>query len=300
MQAVLFRFPSTGGIQAVYARTRYLGETKRIIVSIIKKIDRKQVKNLKLKAYQRDALMPLYKEHAMYLLRVLKTASNLIDIKDFAKRIPEWRERATCHEIAINNYGVVLQTHENKLGKEKEYTRHPAAKGVGRDARVRLIWDLVASAIEEDPTLETVKPYRDKQQILGHPWKGIKCPFCSEIYYSHVFERVVDGMHLDGTEDWHWMDIELQFSDFFDCDHLIAGSDTNTWLSSAFEEYVKPLLRGTKLTASLIDAICVGLEDAHLAESVWDDQWYFFFSVHAEDNMEKLKDNISFTIENYG
>lgn len=193
-----------------------------------------------LKRYQHDALMPLYKEHVFYLLRVLKTAAkqDLIDIGEFRKQIPKWRKAATCHEVAINEAGGLdLETHQNRLGKEREYTKHLAAKNVGRDLRVRIIWDLLAGVLDEDPALESVNPYPKKTIELGHEWTGVRCPFCDKIYYSDEWTKEIDGEHMDGTVDWHWEATGIDYN-IKQCEHLIAGSDTDSWLDIDFEELI--------------------------------------------------------------
>jgi hypothetical protein len=58
----------------------------------------------KLKKYERDALLPLYQEHAEYLLRAIKTGDIIDQI--YAK-IDTYIEVATCHEIAINSLPIL-------------------------------------------------------------------------------------------------------------------------------------------------------------------------------------------------
>ena len=193
-----------------------------------------------LKRYQHDALMPIYKEHAFYLLRVLKTAVklDLIDIDEFRGQIPKWRREAKCHEVAINEFANLdLETHQNRLGKEKEYTEHPVARNIGRDLRVKIIWDLIAGVLDEDPQLKSVKPYPEKTLALGHEWTGVKCPFCHTIFYSDEWTKEIDGEHLDGTLDWHWENTGTDYNDK-PCKHLMGGSDINFWLNDDFNEIV--------------------------------------------------------------
>jgi len=213
-----------------------------------------------LKRYQHDALMPLYKEHAFYLLRVLKTAAkqDLIDLVKFRKHIPKWRKAATCHEVAINEAADIdIETHQNRLGKEREYTKHPAAKNVGRDLRVRIIWDLIAGVLDEDPELESVKPYPKKTIEFGHEWTGVRCPFCDTIFYSDEWTKEIDGEHMDGTVDWHWENTGTDYGT--QCSHLIAGSDTNFWMDIDFEklldQYLPEVPPHVNAHRELIDAL---------------------------------------------
>jgi len=154
----------------------------------------------KLKTHQRADLLPLYEQHAEYLLRVIKTA----DIADqILTKIDTYIEVATCHEIAINSLSDLdLETHQNRLGKEAEYTNHPKAVNVGRDLRVRLIWTMIKNELEADPALSNYEIYDD----LGEHGEifEIRCPFCDEIIYSVGQFREFDEDHEDGTQNWHY------------------------------------------------------------------------------------------------
>jgi hypothetical protein len=153
----------------------------------------------KYKLHQRENLFPLYKEHARYLLRVIKTLKDKsmeydFDFDNFISKIQTFRDVATCHEVAINQYSSLdLATHQNNRGKEREYTNHTSAKGVGRDLRVRLVWDLIIDEIEQDPSLSDYKPYKDLTNLPP----SIVCPFCGEVLLE--WNRECVGTHYDGT-----------------------------------------------------------------------------------------------------
>ena len=89
----------------------------------------------KLKPFQRSDLLPLYHDHATYLLRSLKTLieKDDFDIESFYDQIDSFIESAMCHEVAINSMSrkIDIATHQNPKGKEKEYTNHPSSEKVG-------------------------------------------------------------------------------------------------------------------------------------------------------------------------
>ena len=117
----------------------------------------------KLKAHQR-VLLPLYEEHAVYLLRAIKTGMQYSGrgTLEFIEAIPDFivMPKPTCHEVAINEYfNLDLEAHENPLGLEAVYTEHPAAEKVGRNLRVRIIWEIVLRELLRDPTLDDYEIY---------------------------------------------------------------------------------------------------------------------------------------------
>jgi len=173
---------------------------------------------MSLKKWQRDALYPLYRQHATYLCRVLRTAQENgdIDLAEFASRIPAWRDVATCHEVAINSAtGYDIETHENSRGKEHEYVHHPAARKVGRDYRVKLLWTLVEEALAADPELSGYEVYDDLEHA---PVEEYRCPFCNALIYRYNMYRIIDGYHEDGTANFHY-DREWEFNEC--CPHAV-------------------------------------------------------------------------------
>lgn len=158
----------------------------------------------KLKKFQRDSLMPLYVKHAEYLCRMIKTMAEEDDcetvvIERLYMIIPSLIQSSKCHEVALNDanhFGFQIPTHQNPLGCEEEYTNHPDAKKVGRDLRVKLIWELVESELREDITLSKFKSY-DASNFNSD--KNVCCPFCNEIL-AH-YELNVIGYHEDGTQN---------------------------------------------------------------------------------------------------
>lgn len=200
---------------------------------MVKKMENSFVKKLKL--YEREALLPLYLEHATYLLRVIKTADI---IQSIYKKIDTYIEVATCHEIAINSLSSLeLETHQNRLGKEAEYTNHEKAKNVGRDLRVRLIWTIIKNEIELDPALSKYEAYKDLTDI---PDGRVLCPICHQVICEYNYEKIVDGEHADGTIDYHYSIID---SDLTPCDHLVMNDNDcqNVYYDSNFEFILKEL-----------------------------------------------------------
>jgi hypothetical protein len=148
-----------------------------------------------LKKYERDALLPLYQEHAEYLLRAIKTGDIIDQI--YAK-IDTYIEVATCHEIAINSLSELnLETHQNRLGKEREYTNHEKAKNVGRDLRVRLVWMMIKNEIERDSSLSDYDVYEEMNL-----YADVYCPFCNTRLF--VAEKEYFEVHEDGTDNFRY------------------------------------------------------------------------------------------------
>ena len=128
--------------------------------------------------------------------------------------IPVFHRVSTCHEVAINEYfGLDLETHQNSLGFEKQYTEHPKAKSVSRDKRVRIIWELIMSELKEDPELEGIEPLFPV--IQSRP--NLYCPVCGEPQFKWI--RVSYGYHMDGTRNWGYRPV------LEGCEHLIGGTD---------------------------------------------------------------------------
>ena len=179
--------------------------------------------------------MSLYEQHATYLLRMIKTHQSN-NIQAFISQIPTFISEATCHEIALNDhFSCDLATHQNKKGKEKEYCNHPDALKIGRNLRVKLIWELVQSELLEDPSLDSFKTYSDKE-LKNY----VKCPYCNEIQWELSQEIV--GTHGDGTdniqEHWipinvceHWVqnDFESETSEEQDIDYLFREIEDLLW-----------------------------------------------------------------------
>lgn len=152
----------------------------------------------KMKKHRREVLLPIYKEHSKYLLRVIKTLNEKdedFNLAKFTSKLETFKDVGTCHEIALNEYSSLdLETHQNSRGKEREYTAHPKAKGVRRDLRVKIIWQLV---IDEIDNLDSYKAYENLYEI-----KNLKCPLCNEIIVT--YEKINYGCHADGSINWAW------------------------------------------------------------------------------------------------
>lgn len=164
----------------------------------------------KLKLHQREVLLPLYQEHAFYLTRVVKTLVEKDDnfnLDLFIKSISSWQLVATCHEVAINeSSSLQLETHQNKLGKERDYTNHEKAKNVGRDDRVRIIWGYLYNNLINTELFDSVKIYNDLANI-----PHVYCPVCDKILFKA--QKMVLGRHRDGTENFVW-----EYEDYYE-DH---------------------------------------------------------------------------------
>ncbi len=188
----------------------------------------------KLKAYQKSDLLPLYTEHATYLLRVLKTLikNEDIDINAFYSKLDTYIEVATCHEIAINSMSSLeLATHQNPRGKEREYTNHHSAKKVGRDLRVRLIWKIIQDELTSDKTLSEYETYSKLEMM-----RFVACPYCG----THLIEqeRVDAGEHLDGTADFYYQNV---WGDV--CEHCLMydTESTNDYINYDLENIINDL-----------------------------------------------------------
>ena len=151
----------------------------------------------KFKQYQIAQLYTLYTQHAEYLLRVIKSvAQSEQEITEFAGKIEQYISEATCHEIAINSFfHCDLATHQNSRGKERQYCEHPAAEHVGRDLRVKLVWELIQSEISENSSLDQFKKYSDLNRV-----KEIVCPYCNTVLFRQGREYM--GVHEDGTANY--------------------------------------------------------------------------------------------------
>lgn len=185
-------------------------------------------KEIKLKNGIKKALFPLYQEHTKYLLRMLKTVTkgNQKKITRFHKNIKAWRDVATCHEVALNSLkGVQIETHQNKRGKEKEYTNHPKAKHVSRNKRVRIIWDMLKQELDKNPTLSGIEPYKDvKDRHI------LTCPFCDEVWLERHTETMLYYGYEDDDDDYEertWWEWEAG-----NCEHFLSE---DTWYYDVFD-----------------------------------------------------------------
>lgn len=145
----------------------------------------------KMKKHEREVLLPLYKKHSEYLLRMIKTGNANTEI---LKRIETFVSVATCHEVAINQYSdLSIETHQNELGLEYEYSTHPKAKNISRDLRVRIIWRLIEKELVSNPNLDGFKKY---DLILR---KLVFCPQCGET----IGEIDSEGFYYDTENNCH-------------------------------------------------------------------------------------------------
>ena len=160
-----------------------------------------------LKAYQRARLGALYKAHAVYLARAVKSlAEDEEEISAFCAKIPALRAEATCHEVALNNFfNTDLETHQNRLGKEREYklladqiAEERGVRPVGRDLRVRIVYTLLEEILSNAEQMSALQCYKSMQIKQHH----VCCPICNARTYERV--RVIDGVHSDGTTDYHY------------------------------------------------------------------------------------------------
>ena len=227
----------------------------------------------KLKKYAREALVPLYYKHAHeYLLRVIKTAMELgRDVLPFIARLETFRKVATCHEVAINEYlGFFLATHQNPLGWEREYTNHPIAKAknIGRNLRVRIIWEFIIHELTVNPGLEGYEPIPELLKSEGAP--NVYCPVCNMgLYDTH---QEVIGYHDDGTPNTVWE------GTFNPCEHYIGFADSDYDIETGFE--VISIHRNISMIdileeAGLIKTIDAS-EDPYESNTPWGRRYVFY------------------------
>ena len=194
------------------------------------------------KSYQRRDLMPLYEEHSIYILRTLKTCidEGIIDIDKFIAKLPRFIEIAKCHEVAINDFtNLDIETHQNGRGKEKDYTNHPSAKKVGRDLRVKIIWELVEKELLLDKNLSSFEAYDDFNKVHD---KIYYCPYCNEEIGREIAERVIDGYHEDGTENFHYQFIQFEWNDDSECPHFaFDDNDVNYYFIGQYQDKLDEL-----------------------------------------------------------
>ena len=172
----------------------------------------------KLKTYQKTALAEMYQDHAVYLARMIKTAAkSTSQLNSFMSQIDTFQTQATCHEIAINNeLHCNIETHQNQKGHERQYTNKAQeiakarnVRPVGRDLRVKIIYEIIQQMWEENQFADLEKFDDDLEE---RPL--VICPFCQKIIADSY--KVVDGIHEDGSDEWHW-DYTWDF-----CDHYAA------------------------------------------------------------------------------
>lgn len=252
-----------------------------------------EIEKMLAKKHQRENLMPYYREHAKYLCRVLRTCivNESVDITDFISRIDTFIAVATCHEIAINKYcNLALATHENPLGLEYDYTHHPSAKNVARDLRVRLIWRLVQAELERDPELSEFEVYKNLERMQAEADTIFRCPFCNRVLARESHERIVDGVHADGTEDWH-LSSEWSWEEDACC-HLIYDSTDGSegWIGDANDAFYDTCT-ANDIKHQFIDDLAVIDDyerDGHAVETInfygihyYGGKWYFVEDVDA-------------------
>ena len=170
----------------------------------------------KMKKHERDILLPLYEKHAKYLLRVIKTLNEkdtTFNVKTWIRQIPVFIRVATCHEVAINQYsGVEIETHQNPLGLERQYTSNPKAKNISRNLRVRIIWKIIERELEKDFMLSDYKIY-DSLMINSNKTQYL-CPFCENVFAERIM--IVLGHHADGTEEFRY-----EYETYSQCEHYV-------------------------------------------------------------------------------
>lgn len=129
----------------------------------------------KIRAHARDALLPLYREHAEFLARAVKTAGESCRdalLEDFDRLV----KYATCHEVAINqNSALEMNTHEHRFGCEHEFMTHPKSKFAGRDLACRIIWFFLREILD-GPAWENLVEYDFYELSV----LVIHCPLCDE------------------------------------------------------------------------------------------------------------------------
>lgn len=157
---------------------------------------------LKFKRHERDALFPLYLQHSLYLVGVIRGLDpSPKKISEFLSRVPAWESVATCHEVALNSFfSIGLETHQNPLGKEYEYTNHPKARNVSRNKRVKLIWRIVHAILSTPSIYEKVAPLSPEEIGI------VRCPFCKEEVWDGTCMQECEHLVLFpdayGEEQW--------------------------------------------------------------------------------------------------
>lgn len=172
------------------------------------------------------ALMPLYYQHALYLASAIKTIAEEYGIltKFFLKNINAWEQVATCHEVAINSWAEkdILATHQNRFGKEKEYTCHPKAKRVGRDLRVRVIWNLLEHILKNE------RIYSKLSLLELSKSHDILCPLCNQAMWIAEVDYYPIGIHADGTKNYR-EDITYSFEYGGHEEHILCEEALSGW-----------------------------------------------------------------------
>jgi len=149
----------------------------------------------KMRAWQKEILQPLFDAHVDFLVGAVKTME--IDVRYLISNIPNLRANAVCHEVALNNLSEYrIETHNHHCGKEAEFMRNAANKGLSRDWICRYIWDLLEKRLSVDPDLEEIEEIPDLFEII------LKCPFCYEIYFERsTIDECARGMWTGGMCD---------------------------------------------------------------------------------------------------
>jgi len=173
----------------------------------------------------RPIFLPVFEEHSKFVLQMIKTAADYGstgDIDEFRSNIPGYLGIAKCHEVAINEcFDVSLQCHQHHLGKEAIYCSMKDNGRIGRDDRVRVVWEMVRDTFAEDPELSRVSTYSSNDLEFS---ENVACPYCGHSY--GLWEE-------HGGVSWN-----------FNCDHflLVFNSEESFEVIESNDSEVEALL----------------------------------------------------------
>jgi len=191
--------------------------------------DNTQYQN-RLSEYEREELLDLYEDHSYYLLSAMKSLDYLgeFEFDAFVKKVDYYLDRAICHEVAINDHSdMYIEDHEHPLGKEAEYkmkTDNDPKLNVTRDLRVRIVWEFIRNALNEDLSLTDYEIY-ESDDLSGSTQRTehLECPYC---------DQQIATLYIDPDESN--MDLESE------CEHFIGTIKYNSELSPVNSDLTLP------------------------------------------------------------
>lgn len=163
-------------------------------------------------------LFELYEKHVEYLCSLIKTAK--CNTTYFLHKIHlEFIPAATCHEIAVNdNSEIKVETHQNHLGEEKQYTEIGNRYKIGRDLRVKFLWERVAEELEKDIQLSQ---FDIIEEILAQTEdvEEYFCPYCGTCLVKYTYE--IREINAYGETERILADTEWDT-----CEHVIFNNES--------------------------------------------------------------------------
>lgn len=228
----------------------------------------------------KKTMLPLYKEHSIYLLRMLKTLDDNgnLNLENFSERVSDYKKNAICHEIAINQHSDHhIEEHQHSLGMEAEYTntyKYPEGRHVSRDLRVRIAWEFVEEALIENPTLENYELF-DTDKLSSIITETLSCPYCGQ----SVFE-------LDTDRHDHCEIIALEL-----CKHYIGqdddGDNSINMKHDQIEELVNDFRKAIKTKGYHNDSLSDLFDKTEINYELCcfeEDEYYNYYFVRDPDN----------------